>query len=131
MNIPYLCIALALALVYLPRFTFVVAAMAKAEGGYDNAEPRQAQLKLEGAARRALAAHQNGFESFAPFAASILMAEAAGVGLPTLTNWALVHVGARVVYVIAYLANWHPVRSLAFTVGLVAVGALMAAAITQ
>jgi len=129
MNVPYLCILLAYALIYLPRFTFVTAAMVKAEGGYDNAEPREQHKTLEGVARRALAAHQNGFEAFAPFAAGVIMAQLAGAPAENTTRWCIVFVAARAVHVVSYLANWHPVRSLAFTVGMVATVALMVAAI--
>jgi len=129
MNLPYLCILLAYALIYLPRFTFVTAAMVKAEGGYDNAEPREQHKGLGGVPRRALAAHHNGFEAFAPFAAGVIMAQLAGAPVEAITRWSVTFVAARVVYVLAYVAGWHPVRSLAFTVGMVATVMLMVAAL--
>ena len=46
----------------------VAVAMQRA-GGYDNRMPRVQQARLEGWGARSVAAHQNGFESFAPFAA--------------------------------------------------------------
>lgn len=127
MSIPYLCILFAYALIYLPRFTFVTGAMVKL--GYDNAEPREQQKALGGTARRALAAHQNGFETFAPFVAGVLMAQLAGVDAGTITEWCLAFVAARVVFIVAYVLGWHPVRSLAFGVGTVATVALMIAGI--
>ena len=39
-------------------------------GGYDNHLPRAQQAQLEGWGARSVAAHQNGFETFAPFAAA-------------------------------------------------------------
>lgn len=129
MSTAYLCILISYALIYVPRFTFVTAAMVKSEGGYDNAEPREQHKTLQGPARRALAAHQNGFESFAPFVAGVLMAQAASAPVEIISRWSIAFVAARFVYVVAYVANWHPIRSIAFTVGMVATVMLMIAAI--
>lgn len=127
MTVPYLCILVALVLVYLPRFLFVTPAMVQL--GYDNAEPREQQKKLHGMARRALAAHQNGFETFAPFAAAVIMAQLADVDPSRITCWSVVFVASRVVFVAAYVLGFHPVRSLAFTAGMGAVGVLMVSAL--
>lgn len=129
MSIAYLSILISYALIYIPRFTFVTVAMVKSEGGYDNAEPRQQQKSLEGTARRALAAHQNGFEAFAPFVAAVFMAQFAHASTQTIDRCCLAFVAARFVYVVAYVANWHPVRSVAFTVGMGATVAMMVAAL--
>jgi len=51
----------------------VVFAMNKL-GGYDNNHPREQQSKLTGFGARALAAHQNAFESFIIFAPAVLLA---------------------------------------------------------
>jgi uncharacterized MAPEG superfamily protein len=125
MSVPYLSIVAAYALIYLPRFTFVTGAMLKK--GYDNAEPREQQKTLDGTARRALAAHQNGFETFAPFVAGVLMAQASGAPDETISRWSVAFVVARVVFIAAYVMGWHPVRSLAFTLGAVATVMLMIA----
>ena len=73
MTIPLACIAAAFALIYAPRIAVVVAQAKQAEG-FDNKHPRDQQAKLTGWGRRANAAHLNAFESFAPFAAAVLVA---------------------------------------------------------
>jgi uncharacterized MAPEG superfamily protein len=127
MAVPYLCILAAFALIYLPRFVFVTPAMLKL--GYDNAEPREQQKAVGGVARRALAAHQNGFETFAPFVAGVLMAQLSGAEVETTTQWSVAFVVSRLVYVAAYVLGWHPVRSLAWGVSVVAIVMLMVAAL--
>ncbi len=53
--------------------------LAKSLGGaYDNHDPRGRALGYDGAAKRAHAAHQNGFEAFPFFAAAVLLAEMKG-----------------------------------------------------
>jgi uncharacterized MAPEG superfamily protein len=127
MAVPYLCILAAYALVYLPRFVFVTPAMVKQ--GYDNAEPREQQKSVGGVARRGLAAHQNGFETFAPFVAGVLMAQAAGVAAETVTQWSVAFVASRVVYVAAYALGWHALRSVAWGVSVTAIVMLMVAGV--
>ena len=127
MAVPYLCILAAYALVYLPRFVFVTPAMVKQ--GYDNAEPREQQKTVGGVARRALAAHQNGFETFAPFVAGVLMAQAAGAPVETITQWSLAFVASRVVYIAAYVLGWHALRRVAWGVSAAATVMLMVAGV--
>lgn len=129
MTLPYLCILVAYGLIYLPRFAVVTPAMLRSEGGYDNAEPREQQKSLEGASRRALAAHHHGFEAFAPFAASVLMAQLGGASVEVITRWSLTFVVARAVHMFAYVAGWHPIRSLAFAVTMASTIMLMVSAL--
>ena len=122
---PYLCILISYYLIYMPRWTLVAGAMLKSEGGYDNVQPRVQHEGLKGAPLRALWAHQNAFESFAPFVASVLMAKLAAVPDADISQWSMIFVGARVLYTVSYIANWHPIRSLGFVVGMAAITALM------
>src|SRR5690606_25419683 len=78
MSIAYWCILVAALLPYVWAF------VAKRGPRYDNHDPRGWLAKQDDPrARRANAAHLNAFEAFAPFAAAVLMAQAAGVD-PTL-----------------------------------------------
>jgi uncharacterized MAPEG superfamily protein len=125
MTLPLACIGIAFVLVYLPKMVSSIA-MSKMPGGYDNKEPRAQQAKLAGWGARAHAAHLNGFEAFAPFAAAVLVAVVARAD-PRWTNiLALTHVGARAVYPFIYIANLGLVRSTIWGVGFVATLALFA-----
>src|SRR4051812_7665670 len=108
--IPYIAIAAAFALIYLPRMV-VGGEVKKLEGGYDNRDPRAQQAKLEGVGRRANAAHHNSFEAFAPFAAGVLAAAQRGVKLEVVAGLAIAFVVARAIYVVAYIADKASLRS--------------------
>ncbi len=127
MAIPYLCILFAALLPYL------WVAISKASGQrYDNRDPRGWLAKQENPrAHRANSAQLNAFEAFAPFAASVLMAQFAGVDPRTITALSLVFVAARVVHGFFYLANRALWRSLIWSVGFVCVFALMGLAILK
>ena len=70
------CIVAAWILVYSSKLPVAVA-MQRA-GGYDNRHPRAQQATLTGWGARSVATHLNGFETFAPFAAAVLVAHLAG-----------------------------------------------------
>ena len=126
--VPYIAITVAFALVYLPR-QVVTFEMRKLEGGYDNTDPRGQQAKLDGLGRRALAAHQNSFEAFAPFAAGVLASIQRGGNVQAAAYMSIVFIAARSVYIYAYLANKATLRSSAWTIGIIATGSLMILAI--
>jgi uncharacterized MAPEG superfamily protein len=89
-------------------------------GGYDNHHPRAQQAALTGWGARSVAAHLNGFETFAPFAAAVLAAHICGAATGTVDLLAVVFVVSRVAYVGLYLADLASLRSLAWTVGWIA-----------
>jgi uncharacterized MAPEG superfamily protein len=126
--VPYLAIIAAFALVHIPRF-IVGREMHKQEGGYNNADPRAQQARLEGRGRRALAAHNNGFEAFAPFAVGVLMAAQRGVKLEVVAALCAAFVVVRSIYVAAYLADKASLRSGMWTLGVLATLALMVLAV--
>lgn len=109
-----LCIA-----ALLPYFAKIPLAIAMHKsGGYNNNHPRSQQAKLTGFGARALAAHQNAFESFIIFAPAVLLAiftKNTGVFIEQL---AITHIVARVLYNLAYLANIGIFRSLIWAVGI-------------
>lgn len=81
-------------------------------GGYNNNHPREQQSKLTGFGARALAAHQNAFESLIIFAPAVLLAIATQHTGTNITVFAIIHVGARILYNILYLINIDKLRTL-------------------
>lgn len=126
--VPYIAIAVAYALIYLPR-QFVSFEMKKLAGGYDNRDPRGQQAQLEGPGKRALAAHQNSIEAFAPFAAGVIVAIQRAVKLEVIAALAIAFVVARLGYIFAYMADRARMRSNLWGLGVAATGALMILAI--
>lgn len=116
MNIPFLCVALAFVMLYLTKIPVAVA-MGRSRGGYDNRHPRDQQASLEGWGRRAVGAHQNAFETFAPFAAAVIVAHLAGADPLWSTRLAILFIVARVLYTGLYLANWASLRSTVWMAG--------------
>ncbi|NUQ75947.1 MAG: MAPEG family protein [Polyangiaceae bacterium] len=117
MTIPFICVLIAFVLIYVPR-VFVATAQAKQPEGLDNRNPRAQQAKLTGLGARAQAAHLNSFESFAPFAAAVVIAHLAGADATWSAILASVHVGARALYIGAYLGDIPTARSLIWMIGL-------------
>jgi uncharacterized MAPEG superfamily protein len=85
-------------------------------GGYNNNHPREQQSKLTGFGARALAAHQNAFESLIIFAPAVLLAIATHHTGDNVALLAIVHVCARIAYNILYLMNIDKLRSLVWFV---------------
>ena len=77
MTVPFTCVAIAFVFLYVSKFP-VGLAMARMPKGYDNRHPRDQQAQLTGWGKRALAAHQNGFESFPAFASAVLVSHVGG-----------------------------------------------------
>ena len=121
MTIAYWCIFIAALLPYL-----WVGIGKSGTKGYDNRDPRGWMAKQSHPrVLRGNAAHLNAFEAFAPFAASVLMAQAAGVHPGRITTLAVVFIVCRVLHGVLYLSNTHALRSLAWMVGIGCVAALM------
>lgn len=122
MTLPFTCVFLAFLLCYAPKIPLSVA-MARA-GGYDNKHPRAQQRRLKGWGARALAAHQNAFEAFTPFAAGVVIAHLAELDEYRTTLLAVTFVVARTLYIGAYLANLDYLRSAIWGVGFLATAML-------
>lgn len=127
MTIPYLCILIAALLPY------IWVGIAKSGGPrYDNRDPRGWLAKQDNPrVHRANAAQFNAFEAFAPFAASVLMAQAAGVDPQRITWLAVAFVVLRVLHGVAYVANNPKLRSLVWAGALACVIALMVMAMLR
>ncbi|RTR40042.1 MAPEG family protein [Shewanella canadensis] len=111
-----ICLFIAMLLPYLAKGPVAVA-MAKL-GGYDNSHPREQQSRLTGFGARAVAAHQNAFESLLIFGLSVLAVIATQNVTDTTVLLAVVHVIARMVYQVLYLMDKGTQRSLSWFVAI-------------
>jgi len=114
MNTIILCAFIAALLPYLAKMPLALA-MNK-EGKYDNNYPREQQSRLTGFGARALAAHQNSFESLIIFGiaiAVVLTTETTGASIQWL---AITHVVARIIYCVMYYIDKDLLRSLSWFV---------------
>ncbi len=123
MNIPFLCIGLAFLLLYLSKIPVAVAM--QRTGGYDNRHPREQQARLTGWGKRALAAHQNAFEAFSPFAAGVLVAQVGGADPAWISRLAVLFIAARVLYTGLYMADLPTLRSTVWMIGALCSGSLI------
>ena len=121
MTVAYWCIQIAALLPYL--WTSIAKASAPR---YDNRDPRAWLARQDNPrTQRANNAQLNAFEAFAPFAAAVLMAQAAGVDPERIGLLAVAFVLVRVLHGIFYVTGIHLLRSLAWFAGLACVVALM------
>ncbi|MCF1430466.1 MAG: MAPEG family protein [Shewanella sp.] len=112
-----ICFLIAMLLPYLSKLP-VGYAMAK-DGGYDNAHPRTQQARLTGMGARAVAGHQNAFESLLVFGLAVVALLAVGKVNATAEVAAVIHVIARIAYHIFYLTNHNRLRSLCWFAGII------------
>lgn len=123
MTVAYWCILIAALLPYV--WTTLGKSAATGEA-YDNRDPRGwLARQTHPRVQRGNAAHLNAFEAFAPFAASVLMAQAAGVAEPRIAIAAVAFVVFRVLHGAFYLGDKHALRSLSWALGFACVLALM------
>lgn len=108
------------------------AAYAKKIGGFtiaDNKNPRDFLAQTTNHAARANAAQQNGHETFASYAAAIIIAHATGeASQSTINLWASIFIIARIAYIWAYINNHSLLRSIVWFIGLTAIISLFIAA---
>jgi uncharacterized MAPEG superfamily protein len=121
MVLAYWCILIAALLPYL------WVSIAKASGErYDNRNPRAWQARQDNPrTQRANAAQLNAFEAFAPFAAAVLMAQAAAVDPARIGQLAVAFVVLRVLHGTFYVLGLAPLRSLSWAGGIAMVVWLM------
>ncbi len=111
-----LCLITAALLPYLVKIPLAIA-MQRA-GGYDNNHPREQQAALKGFGARALAGHQNAFESLVVFSIAILLAIATSTLNETVQLLAMLHIGFRVIYHALYLLNMGTMRSVSWALAI-------------
>jgi uncharacterized MAPEG superfamily protein len=108
-------------------------AIAKASGErYNNRDPRAWQARQE--SRRshlANAAHLNAFEAFAPFAASVILAQLAQVPAGRIAALSVAFVVLRVLHGLLYIGNRHAMRSAVWAGAFVCVLALLVLAMLR
>lgn len=124
----YVCVLIAAVLPY------VWVAFAKTgAAGYNNRNPRAWIGKQEGnyKVQRANGAHLNAFEAFAPFAASVLMAQLAGVDPARIAMLSVAFIAFRILHGLLYLGDKPLFRSLSWVAGFACVAALMVLAIAR
>jgi uncharacterized MAPEG superfamily protein len=95
-----------------------------AKGGasaYDNAAPRDWAARQDDWRARAIAAHQNHFEAFAPFAASVVVATLGGANPAVIDALAGSFIGLRVLYTLAYVKGAATLRSALWSLGFLCV----------
>lgn len=112
-----ICLFIAALLPFIAKIPVAIA-MHKL-GRYNNNHPRAQQTELTGFGARALAAHQNAFESLIIFAPAVLLAIATKNTGSFIEQLAITHVIARVLYNIAYLMDIATIRSIIWAVGLI------------
>jgi uncharacterized MAPEG superfamily protein len=117
MTVPFVCVFLAAVLIYVPRVFTLMGQRARPEG-WDNNNPRAQQALLTDWAGRARDAHANAFESFAPFAAAVIVAHLSHADAGWSKWLAVTHVVARTAYPIIYVANLASLRSFVWFIGI-------------
>ncbi len=116
MTTPFICVFLALVLVYLSHAPGLYARW-KDDKGYDNKQPRRQQRRLKGWAARAVAGHQNALETFPMFASAVIINHLAGGDLRTASLLSIAYIVVRVLYHVAYLADADYMRTLFWLIG--------------
>jgi len=124
----YWCVLIAALLPY------IWVAIAKGSGDrFDNRDPRGwIARQTSPRVHRANAAQLNSYEAFAPFAASVILAQLAGVAADRIALLAILFVVFRILHGVIYIAGWlHVLRSLAWFVAFLCPMALFVLAALQ
>ncbi|WP_342117878.1 MAPEG family protein [Pseudoduganella sp. OTU4001] len=90
----------------------------KGKDHYDNASPREWAGRQAGWAKRAIAAHQNGFEALPLFIAAVILAQQAHANQDRIDILAMVFVLIRVIYSAIYISNLATLRTLVWFAGI-------------
>lgn len=123
MTLAYWCVLIAIVLPYLG--TASAKFLGPGYGARANRDPRAFLATLEGWRKRAGNAQLNGFEVTPAFAAAVIIAHlAGGAEQALLDRLAVAFVVSRIVYFACYLADWGPLRSLVWFVGMGLIAAL-------
>lgn len=117
MSVLIFCLFIGCLFPYLAKIPVMIA-MKRQPGGYDNHHPRTQQLALTGFGARALAGHQNGFESLLIFSTAIVTALSTQHTSVLIQCLAVLYLLSRCVYHVLYLIDLSTYRSLVWSVGL-------------
>ena len=102
----------------MPYFTI---ALAKSGGSIDNRAPRLGLEYLSGWRQRAEWAHRNHFEALPAFAAAVFVAELTHAPQARIDELAGIFVLLRLIYTALYIADQATLRSIVWSLGLIAV----------
>lgn len=127
MTIAYWCVFIAAVLPYALALSWRLGN--PAYGLAANRAPRRCAETLTGWRLRAHWAHLNGLETFAPFAAAVIVAHQLGAPQAWLDALAVAYIGFRLVHAGFYLADLGVARSLAFGGGVACTMALFFSAL--
>lgn len=127
MTVAYWCMFIAAVLPYLLALAWRLRYPAYTLAA--NRAPRRCAEALAGWRQRAHWAHLNGLETFAPFAAAVIVAHQLGASQPRIDALAIAYIGFRLAHAAFYLADLGIPRSLAFGGGVVCTLAIFFAAV--
>lgn len=111
MNLPVLCLLIA---GVLPLLSTAIAKWGFRE--FDNHNPREWLSRQTGFRARANAAQHNAFEAFPFFAVAVILGLGLSLDETVLSRYCLIFVAARVLYLVAYLADLASFRTLCWVV---------------
>lgn len=112
MTLAYLCLVFAMVL------PLVFTGLAKSDPKkFDNGRPRAYLAQLDGWRQRAHWVQENSYEIFPGFAASVIVAHLTGTAQATIDMLAVCFVLSRLLYGLAYLADYPRWRSVFWSVG--------------
>lgn len=117
MNDVTLAILIAFAMIYAPRSIAAVAQL-RMPGGFNWGYSRHQQAEMRGLPLRAQWAHLNSVEGFAPFAIAALIAQQAAPESALVGQLALGYAATRVLFVLCFLLDLNPWRTIVFLIGL-------------
>ncbi|HKS18203.1 MAG TPA: MAPEG family protein [Bradyrhizobium sp.] len=86
---------------------------------FDNSRPRDPAFYDDPLRARALAAHQNGIETFPFFAAAVLLAEFRSAPQNLIDELAVLFLIVRIAYVLTYIGNRPRLRSILWNIGFI------------
>ena len=109
MTILIICLFIAVLLPYLAKVPMIYAI--RRIGAYDNHHPRAQQAQLKGFGARAVAAHQNSFESLILFSTAVLTALVTQHATSGVKILAVIYIISRLLYNIFYVIDWAALRS--------------------
>jgi len=100
---------------------YLTIALAKWGGSIDNRAPRLGLECLSGRRQRAEWAHRNHFEALPAFAAAVFVAELTHAPQARIDELAGIFVLLRLIYTALYIADQATLRSIVWSLGLIAV----------
>ncbi|HEX2544308.1 MAG TPA: MAPEG family protein [Ramlibacter sp.] len=120
MTVAYWCVLVMVLLPYACAWLAKFRGFGKrrADGGYDNADPRGWLARQQGLPARANAAQANTFEALPFFIGAVIIAHQLGAPQTRLDILAVLFVTLRIIYIAMYVGNLPTVRSAVWALAL-------------